>query len=294
MFVNTLKPPRFDYHRAGSCEEAVSLLRELGEDAKVLAGGQSLIPLLNFRLAQPSHLVAIGGADDLRYTRVDGDELVVGAAMCQSDVEHDGDVRARLPLLADALELVAHPPIRHRGTVCGSLAHADPASELPATALALGATFVARSADAERRIAADDFFLGPLTTALARDELLREVRFPLNRGSGHAILECSRTHGNFAIAGAVSVLGIDDAGRAHDVSIVVFGSSARPTRIAGAISLLEGQEATDEVIVEAAERAAAEIEAIEDVHGSASFRRHLTSVYVKRSLARAIKRARKE
>ncbi len=294
MVANTLKPPRFDYHRAASGDEAVSLLRELGEDAKVLAGGQSLVPLLNFRLAQPSHLVAIGAADDLRYARVDGAELAVGAAARQATVEHDADVRARLPLLAEALELVAHPPIRHRGTVCGSLAHADPASELSAVALALRATFVVRSAGGERRIAAGDFFQGPLTTALARDELLSEVRFPLDRGNGHAILECSRTHGNFAIAGAVSVLRLDAAGRAHDVSVVVFGSCSQPTRVDTAIGLLEGQEATDELVAEVGARAAAEIDAIEDVHGSASFRRHLTGVYVKRSLARAIGRAREE
>ncbi len=267
------------------------MLRDLGDDARVLAGGQSLIPLMNFRLSQPAHLVAIAGIEELRYVRVEGQELAVGAAARQADVEHDGTVREQLPLLAEAIGLVAHPPIRHRGTVCGSLAHADPAAELPAVALALGATLVARSAAGDRLVPAADFFQGAFATALAPDELLAEVRFRLDRGNGHAILECARTHGNFALAGAVSVLGLDDARRARNVAMVVFGAGPRASRVDAAAALLEGEVVTEELIDEAAARAADEIETIADIHGSAAYRRRLVRVYAKRSLRRAIDRA---
>jgi carbon-monoxide dehydrogenase medium subunit len=293
-FANTVKPGSFEYHRARDCDEVLSLLRDLGDDVKILAGGQSLIPMMNFRLSRPAHLVAITGIEELRYARVEGRELVVGAAARMADVEYDRVVLEQLPLLVEALRLVAHPPIRHRGTVCGSLAHADPAAELPAVALALGATLVVRNSDGERVLRADDFFQGALTTALAPDELLSEVRFPLGRGSGHAILECARTHGNLAVAGAVSVLRLDEEGRARDVAIVIFGACPRPTWVETATSLLEGEEPSEQLVAEAAELAAEEIETIEDVHGSAAFRRRLTGVYVRRSMARAIVRAREE
>ena len=289
-----MKPASFEYHRVRECAEALAILRELGDDARVLAGGQSLIPLMNFRLSQPAHLVAIAGVEELRYARVEGEELAVGASARQADVEHDGTVHEQLPLLVEALGLVAHPPIRHRGTVCGSLAHADPASELPAVALALGATLVARSAAGERLVPAGDFFQGAFTTALAPEELLAEVRFPLDRGNGHAILECARTHGNFALAGAVSVLRLDEARRARNVAIVVFGACPCPTRVDAASALLEGEVVTEELVAEVAAQAADEIETIADIHGSASYRRRLARVYVKRSLLRAIDRAEEE
>jgi CO/xanthine dehydrogenase FAD-binding subunit len=289
--ANTVKPASFEYYRPQDCDEALELLRDLGDEARVLAGGQSLVPLMNFRLAQPAHLVGIAGIEELQYVRVVDQELVVGAASRQADVEFDRAVSEHLPLLAEALQLVGHPPIRHRGTVCGSLAHADPAAELPAVALALGATLVARTTDGTRHIRADEFFQGAFTTALAPDELLGEVRFPVARGSSHAILECARTHGNFALAGAVSVVRLDDARRARDVSIVVFGACQRPTRVDAAAALLEGEQASEQLVAEVAARAADGIEAIADVHGSASYRRRLARVYVMRSLVRAIARA---
>lgn len=285
-----MKPASFEYHAPRESDEALALLTDLGDEARILAGGQSLIPLMNFRLSQPAHLVAITGIEELRHIRVEGHELVVGAAARQADVEYDGVVQKRLPLLVDAVRLVAHPPIRHRGTVCGSLAHADPASELPAVALALGATLVARSAAGPRLVPAEDFFESAFTTALAPDELLAEVRFPLERGNGHAILECARTHGNFALAGVVAVLRLDESHRARDVAIVVFGACPRPTRVAAA-QLLEGRAPDDEVVEEVATRAADELETVSDIHGSSSYRRRLARVYVKRSLARALERA---
>jgi carbon-monoxide dehydrogenase medium subunit len=286
-----MKPASFEYHRTQDCAEALALLRELGDDARVLAGGQSLLPLMNFRLAQPAHLVAIGGIEELRYVRAEGDELVVGAASRQADVEHDHLVREHLPLLSDALQLVAHPPIRHRGTVCGSLAHADPAAELPAVALALEATLVARSADGARHISANQFFDGAFTTTLEPGELLAEVRFPVVPRTRHGILEFARTHGNFAVAGAVVVLRTDEGPLIKNASIVVFGACPRPTRVDEAAALLDGEEPRPELMAEVAARAAESVETFSDLHGSASYRRRLARVYVERALRAAVGRA---
>jgi CO/xanthine dehydrogenase FAD-binding subunit len=286
-----MKPASFEYHRAADCDEALVLLRDLGDEARILAGGQSLVPLMNFRLAQPAHLVSISGIEELGYVRLEDDELAIGAAARQAAVEEDPAVNEHLPILAESLRLVAHPPIRHRGTVCGSIAHADPAAELPALALALGATFVARTANGERRISADDFFRGAFDTALAADELLSETRFPRARRRGYAIVECARTHGNFALAGAVSVVELDDAKRARNASIVVFGACPRPTRASTAAALLSGEAPSEELVAEAAARAAEEIDAVADIHGSASYRRRLARVQVRRSLERAVSRA---
>jgi aerobic carbon-monoxide dehydrogenase medium subunit len=196
-----LKPPPFEYHAPSTVDEACSLLASL-EDAKVLAGGQSLVPLLNFRLARPRHLVdinRIGGLDGI-YERDGG--IAVQALARQSAVEDSELVARACPLLRDAIRFVAHRVIRNRGTVCGSLAHADPASELPAVLLALGGRVVARSKRGERVIAADGFFTGVFETALAPDEMLVEAWFPKFSGP-HAILEESRRHGDFALAGVV-------------------------------------------------------------------------------------------
>ena len=196
-----MKPPPFEYHAPRTVEEACALLGSL-EDAKVLAGGQSLVPLLNFRLARPAHIVDInrvGGLDRI-YERDGG--VAVQALARQADVEDSDLVAHACPLLSDAVRLVAHRVIRNRGTVCGSIAHADPASEIPAVLLALGGNVVVRSSRGERTIAADQLFAGVFETALAPDELLVEAWFPAFRGP-HAVLEESRRHGDFALAGVV-------------------------------------------------------------------------------------------
>ncbi|HVD00535.1 MAG TPA: FAD binding domain-containing protein [Candidatus Dormibacteraeota bacterium] len=211
-----MKPAPFEYHSPASVAEALILLAEL-EDAKVLAGGQSLIPLLNFRLARPAHLVDINEIVELgRIVERDGG-IAIGANVRQADAQADPLVRNRCPLLPVALGLVAHPVIRNRGTVCGSLAHADPAAELCATLLALDGRVRARSLRGERVISASDLFLGPMESALAADELLTEAWFPNFVGPG-AISEEVRRHGDFAIAGAV---------RAGD-RLAVFGVATRP------------------------------------------------------------------
>ena len=211
-----MKPPSFEYHAPATTDEAVALLGEL-DDAKVLAGGQSLVPLLNFRLARPAHLVDINGIADLGRIRERDGGIAVGATVRQADAEADPLVRSRCPPLPAALRLVAHPVIRNRGTVCGSLAHADPAAELCATLLALGGRVTARSVRGERVIDAGDLFRGPMESALAPDELLTEAWFP-NLNGPFAIAEEVRRHGDFALAGAV---------RAGD-RLAVFGVATRP------------------------------------------------------------------
>jgi len=211
-----MKPAPFEYHSPASLAEAVSMLGEL-EDAKVLAGGQSLIPLLNFRLARPAHLVDINRVEGLdRVYERDGG-VAIGATVRQADAEADPLVRSRCPLLPLALRLVAHPVIRNRGTVCGSLAHADPAAELCAALLALDGRVVARSARGGREIASGDFFREPMDSILEPDELVTEAWFPTHTGP-FAIVEEVRRHGDFALAGAV---------RAGD-RLALFGVATRP------------------------------------------------------------------
>jgi carbon-monoxide dehydrogenase medium subunit len=211
-----VKPAPFEYHSPASVDEALALLAEL-EDAKVLAGGQSLLPLLNYRLARPAHLVDINGLAELGTIREKDGGVAIGAIVRQADAEVDPLVRDRCPLLPAVLRLVAHPVIRNRGTVCGSLAHADPAAELCAALLAVGGSVTARSVRGERVIEAADFFRGPMDSALEPDELLTEAWFPFTDGPV-AIAEEARRHGDFAMAGAV---------RAGD-RLTLFGVATRP------------------------------------------------------------------
>jgi carbon-monoxide dehydrogenase medium subunit len=205
-----VKPPIFQYSSPTTVPDAVALLVEhADDDARVLAGGQSLVPLMNFRLAHPGFLVDLRRVAGLDAIRMDGDVLVIGAMVRQAAAERSAEVAMAAPLLAEALGHVAHPPIRNSGTVVGSIAHADPAAELPAVALAMDAEMTAVGPRGERRIPAADFFHGPFTTALDSDEILTEVRFPGFPG-GHAFVEFSRTHGNFAVVGVAALVAVTD------------------------------------------------------------------------------------
>jgi aerobic carbon-monoxide dehydrogenase medium subunit len=287
-----VKPPPFEYHRAQTVSEALGVLAELGEDARILAGGQSLVPLMNFRLAQPEHILDINPIEELAYVRRENGTVVVGATARQSTVEHAEETRAGVPLLVAGLRHVAHPPIRHRGTVVGSLAHADPAAELPTVALATNASLTLASSDGVRTVAAEDFFLGPFETALEPGELVTEVRFPAaSQGSGHAFVEYARRHGDFAIAGAAVTLALD-GGRIADASIALCSVGPRPLRAGSAEELLRGAEATDELLDEAAERAVEGLEPGGDIHGSTEYRIGVARTQVRRALSLALERAR--
>ena len=289
-----LKPAMFDYYAPTSRDELLAMLDQLGDEARILAGGQSLIPLMNFRLSQPAHLVDVGTVRELAYVRGNS-EVHVGAGARQWDVEHDPDVAAQVPLLAEALHYVAHPPIRHRGTVCGSIAHADPAAELPAAALALDATMRVASAAGTRDVAARDFFTGWFETALAPGEVLEEVVFPATAaGTGFGVAELARTHGNFAVAGAMATIRLGSSRAVESCSLVAFGLGSTPVRCEAGERVLTGEQPTRKLFAEAAAAAAAPLAPTGDMHGSAEYRKRVAAVYMERAIAQAHARAAEE
>ena len=289
-----MKPPAFKYYAPTTVEEALALLAEHGYDAKPLAGGQSLIPTMNFRLAAPSVLVDLNRISELAYIRAGDDGGVrVGAMARHAQVERDALIAARAPLVHETMPHIAHPQIRNRGTYGGSLAHADPAAELPAVTVALGGKVLARSQRGERWIPAEEFFIGLFTTVLEPDELLVEIALPpLPARTGWAFDEVARRHGDFALVGAAGLVTLDDRGRCADVRLVFMGVGEGPVVAREAMNILKGEEPSEEAIRAAAEKASqADVDPISDVHASADFRRHLAKVLARRVLTKAVERA---
>ena len=288
-----MKPPAFDYADPRTLPEAVALLQEREGDAKILSGGQSLVPLLNMRLARPSLVIDIAKVSDLDYVREADGGLAIGAMTRQRTVELSPLVKSRHPLLHAATLLIAHPQNRNQGTVGGSIAHADPAAELPALALVLDATLKAVGPGGERTVGAAEFFVTYLTTALAPAEILTEVRFPtLPARSGWSILEVARRHGDFALAGAVATVTLDAGGRCAATRLVLFGVGATPLRAHGAEASVAGERPEPKLWERAAEQASVEIdEPLSDVHATAAYRRDLARVLARRALGEAAERA---
>lgn len=287
-----MKPPPFVHMRPASVDEALAMLAEHAPDARVLAGGQSLVPMMNFRLARPAVLVDVNRLPDLAYIADTGDYLAIGAMTRERTIENSDVVRATVPLLHEATLNIAHLPIRSRGTIGGSLCNADPAAEYPATILALDATLVARSVRGEREIAAKDFFDGVLSTTLEPDELLVEIRVPKSPpGSGAAFVEISRRHGDFALAGVAALIDFD-GDRIANARLAACGVGAGPVRLSNAEAALRGQTPSDDVFIAAARAAAAEVDPDGDTHASADYRRRLAGVMTRRALARATDKAR--
>jgi CO/xanthine dehydrogenase FAD-binding subunit len=284
-----MKPAAFDYHRARSAKEAVALLRDLGAEAKVLAGGQSLVPMMKLRLARPAAVVDINRARELDYLRPADGRLAFGA-LARLDALETEAVRQSCPLLTEAARHIAHPAIRHRGTVCGSLAHADPAAELPVCALALDADLVALGPSGERIVPAREFFVTYLTTALAPDELLVEARFPaLAPTAGTAFLELSRRPGDFAIVAAAVVLeGTGGVVRRARIALGAVGD--RAVRSEAGEAALVAERGTSAAFEAAARVAAETLDPPSDVHGSGAYRKHLARVLVRRALTQAWER----
>ena len=272
-------PAAFDYQRAGSVDEAIGLLTDNGEDAKLIAGGHSLLPLMKLRLAAPSVLIDIGRIGDLSYVQGEGGEVRIGALTRHHDAANSDLLREQVPLLAHVAGQIGDPQVRHRGTVGGSVAHGDPASDLPAVLLALRATLVARGPGGERTIAADDFFTGFLETALAPDEVLTEIRVPAVPGTGWAFEKFNRRAQDWAIVGVAAVLTNGSGG--PGVGLVNMGS--QPLRAAGTEEALRsGSGAAD-----AAARAAEGADPPSDLNASPEFRRHLAEVLTRRALETA-------
>lgn len=288
-----MKPPTFDYAVPNSVDEAVSLVSSSNGEAKVLAGGQSLVPLLNMRMARPGLLVDIARIPGLDQISDDGDMLAIGAMTRQRSVELSATVRSTHPLLHAVTTHIAHPQNRNQGTVGGSVAHADPAAEYPALALALDAEMRVAGPNGQRSVAAADFFVTYLTTSMAEDEILTEVRFPkLDGDAGWSIQELARRHGDFALAGAVATLALDGSGNCAEARVALFGVGSTPVRASAAEATVLGERPSEALFEKAAEAAAAGLdEPLSDVHASSAFRRHLAAVMTSRALAEAASRA---
>jgi len=284
-----VKPGRFTYHAPTRLEEVLRLLAEHGDEAKVLAGGQSLMPLLNFRLARIGHLVDINRLGT-RFSApvIEPGRITIPALVRQRHVEHSEELLAALPLLGQALREVAHPQVRNRGTICGSLAHADPAAELPAVMSVLDTTFTLASARGTRTVEVADFFQFHWTTALEPDELLLEVtiRRP-PPGTVTVFREFATRRGDFALAGVAVACRLDDTGAVADCRIAASGVAPTPRRLAAAESRILGSTLDPETLAAAEGAARAEVDPATDIHASAHYRRRLTGVLVKRALADA-------
>jgi len=290
-----VKPAWFDYYAPRSLEEALRILADAGRDGRVLAGGQSLMPMLNCRLLNPDVLVDINRIAALNRLDAAGDALTVGALVRHADLLHDDRVRDGWPLLFEATKQVAHPAIRNRGTVCGSVAHNDPAAEHPSVLMTLDGTVVIAGAAGRREIPAEQFFTGILSTALQPGEMVVEVRYPRPpSGTGAGFVEFARRLGDFAMAGAAATLTMRD-GVCERARLSIVGMGEGPFRARAAEEMLtmrrlggdEGQDA----FAEAAAKVTAAVEPVDDVHASSSYRRHLAGVMAQRALEMALARA---
>ncbi len=288
-----MKPPKFRYFAPKSVGEALTLLEEHAAEARVLAGGQSLVPLMNMRLVHPDVLIDINGISELSFIEATNGGLAIGALTRDAALAADTHVAEGLSVLNEAAHFVGHPAIRNRSTVGGSIAHADPAAELPAVMVALNAEMIARSRSGSRTIAAQDFFKGYLTTDLKDGEMLTEVRIPgLPAMSGSAFVEFARREGDYALAGVAAVITLDENGTIADARLSLCSVGPAPVRPHVAEALLRGQRPGDEAWTAAANSVVSDIkEPLSDIHGSADYRRHLAGVLTKQALAVASERA---
>ncbi len=285
-----MKPAPFDYHAPRQLKEAAELLATL-PNAKILAGGQSLVPMMNFRYVIVDHLVDLGRVDDLRGIAVSDGRLRIGAMMRQRDLETSPEIARHCPLLAEALRHVGHRQTRNRGTIGGSLAHADPAAELPAVCLAFDAVLHLASIRGLRSVPFREFSLGFMTTALAPDEMIAAIELPIWRlGHGHGFHEFARRHGDFALAGAAALLDIGAGNVVRRAALALFGVAEQPVRVDAAEAPLTGKP-IDAAAIQSAAAAAWLIEPISDIHAGGDYRRHLAQVLSARALMDAARRA---
>jgi carbon-monoxide dehydrogenase medium subunit len=281
-----MKPPPFRYYDPGTVADAVGLLSKL-ENAKLLAGGQSLMPMLNMRYVLPDHVIDLNKVKDLFYLRESNGSLVVGAMTRQRDLEFSAEVKSRHPLIHEALLNVGHRQTRNRGTVGGSLCHLDPSAEIPTVALALDATVTAAGPKGKRDIPFTEFPAGYMTPAIEADEILVEVRFPAwPKGHGYGFVEFARRHGDFAIASAAALLEEDANGKITRAALAIGGVAQTPVRMPDVEASLLGQIASEDLFREACEQCR-KLDALADVHAPASYRQHLATVMSRRALVAA-------
>lgn len=292
MESRDLKPAPFSYEAPTTVDRVIELLRTHGSAARLLAGGQSLMPVLNFRLGRPQILIDLNGVSGLAFIRDGGDHLAIGAMTREYEIEASALIRHHTPLLHEAVCQIGHRAIRNRGTIGGSLAHADPAAEHPAAALALESVMVVRGDRGERRIPAAEFFDGALTTTIADGEVLVRIEVPkAPPGSGSAFAEIARRPGDFALAGVAAVVTLAN-GTATDVRLAACGAGPGPVRLVGAERALRDADVGEAAIRSAATAAMADVAPTSDIHASADYRRRLVGVMTARALALAAERAR--
>lgn len=284
-------PAGFEYHVPRSLPDALRLLSDLGSEAKVLAGGHSLLPMMKLRFSRPAHLIDLNRIDALRGIREEGAEVVIGAMTVEAAVLGSPVVRSRVPLLSEAVRLIADPQVRNRGTIGGDLAHGDPGNDHPALALALDATLVVEGPRGRRRIKADGFFHGLYYTELAADEILVEIRYPVPpAGTGYAYEKLKRKTGDFASAASAVLLRMK-GGRVEDVRIALTNLAPTPLRVAAAEDFLRGKPLDEPAIGEAARLASAACDPAEDQRGNADYKRAMGGEMTRRALRKALSRA---
>ncbi len=285
-------PEPFEYHVAHSLEEASRLVAQFGAEGKILAGGHSLVPLMKFRLAAPKYLIDIGRLGDLKYIREDGDRIEIGALTTHYQIESSELLKTKCPLLPETAAEIGDAQVRNRGTIGGSISHADPAGDWPASILTLDAEIKAASTRGERWISAKDFFVELLTTALEGDEILTAIRVPvLAARSGTAYVKLRHPASGYAVVGVAALVSLDEQGHIAKANVGVTGIGAKAYRAAAVEDALQGKAASSKRLAEASAHAADGVEVNSDLYASAEYRTHLASVYTRRALERAIERA---
>ena len=286
-----MKPAQFEYFDPTTVDETLKLLQEYGDDAKILAGGQSLVALMNFRLARPKVIVDVNKVPGLDYIREADGMIRIGALTRQRTVETSALIKQKCPLLFDATYWVGHLAIRTRGTVGGTIAHADPAAEHPCVLAALGGEVVVRGPGGERVVKPGDFFVTFLTTSLQPTDMVTEVRFPkIPDGAGWHFMEFSRRHGDFAIVGVAAMIQLDQQKKCTDARIALCGVGGAPFKATTAEDMLKGTDLNEQVIQAASEKIGEEVEPEGDLHGSAEYRKHLAKVLTGRTLRKTLEK----
>lgn len=285
-------PASFEYHAPGSVKDALALLGKLGDDAKLLAGGHSLIPMMKLRLAQPKHVIDLRKVPGLAGVKADGNTIVIGAMTTHWQVESSPVLREKLPIVSDTAGVIGDPAVRNVGTIGGSLAHADPAADMPATAIAVGFEFVCEGAKGKRTVKVDDWFKGLMATAVKDDEIVVEIRVPVwPAGSGGAYLKFPHPASRFAVVGAAAMVTLDGKGVCTNVGVGITGAGTHAVRAKGVEAGLKGKTLDQATIEAAAQKAAEGVDVQADLQGSVEYKSHLCRVFARRAIEAAVKRA---
>lgn len=289
-----MKPATFSYLCPSTMEEAMDMLSDYGDEGKIIAGGQSFVPILNMRMSEPEYLIDIRQLKELKGIRLENDTIKIGSLTTQRHLEKNALIQTHLPVLKEGTRHIGYVQTRNRGTVGGSVAHADPSAELPLSFLALNATIMVQSADEKREADINDFFLTYLTTDMMPDEILTEIHVPMQQPQGYAFEEFSQKHGDFALVAVVCLLSTDSGRKVKSVRLALGGIDAVPVLAEEAMDYLVGKEPTDLVLDEAANLAIENVDVDEDLHATVNYRLHLAKTLTKRAIQNAYKRERGE